>query len=365
MKAIRNETTDSPRSDPRPGVLADGGRLLDAFLAEAGEPAFRSGQIRRWLFRSHVDSFEDMTDLSVGLRERLAERFRLFSSSVDNAAGAIDTTQKLLIRLQDQELIEAVLIREDPRATACVSTQVGCPIGCPFCASGLDGTRRNLDSHEIVEQILLLDRLAGDGGLTHLVFMGIGEPLLNFENLRDALTTLQSDRGFGMASRRITLSTVAPPGKIRRLAEIPLPINLAISLHAPDDALRDELVPANCGVDALVEAAAEYRRSTGRQVTFEYVLLHEVNDRPEQARALARLLEGTDTLVNLIPFNPVPGTGFEPPTAAAVAEFRAILERGSISTMVRKRKGRKIDAACGQLRLRSLRNRPPVDTQAS
>lgn len=354
-----SSASPAPASNPAAAtpLLADDGTALAAFLEEEGEPRYRAGQIRQWIFEKTADSFDEMTNLSVDLRQRLAERFRIHSCSIEEKAGSDDHTRKLLVRLDDGEIIESVLIGEGQRQTACVSTQVGCPVGCPFCASGLDGTRRNLRAHEIVEQILLLEKLAARaGGLTHLVFMGIGEPLLNFENLQKALETLNDEKGLAMAARRITLSTVGPKGKIRRLAEIPLPINLAISLHAPNDALRDRLVPGNAGVEALVDAASRYRKETGRQVTFEYVLLRDVNASAEHARELARLVRGTDAAVNLIPFNPVPGTGFQAPTTDEIHEFRSILERANVAVTIRKRKGRSIDAACGQLRLNRIRN---------
>jgi len=336
---------------PLPGILDTRDRPLDAWLEEIGEPPYRARQIRRWVFGRGARSFREMTDLSKPLRERLESERAVFASRIVETSGEGDETTKLLIELADGETIEAVLIREGSRSTACVSTQVGCPVGCPFCASGLAGTRRNLHAHEIVEEILMLRALAEEsGGLTHLVFMGIGEPLLNYEALESALRTLHAEDGLGMASRRITLSTVAPRGKIPRLERLPLPINLAISLHAPNDEIRDRLVPGNGGVDELIRAATGYHRRTGRQVTFEYVLLAGVNDGETHARELSERLSGTGCSVNLIPFNPVPGTGFHPPESADVTRFRDVLDERGIAVTIRKRKGRAIEAACGQLR---------------
>ena len=343
-------------SDLLPGILDDRESSLEGWLETIGEPAYRARQIRRWIFARGARSFREMTDLSKALRERLEAERSVFSSRIAERTGSESDTSKLLLHLADGETIEAVLIREGERATACVSTQVGCPVGCPFCASGLAGTRRNLHAHEIIEEILMLRALAEEsGGLTHLVFMGIGEPLLNYESLEKALETLHAEDGLGMASRRITLSTVAPRGKIPRLERLPLPINLAISLHAPNDEIRDRLVPGNCGVDELIRAATAYHRRTGRQVTFEYVLLSEVNDRESHAEELARRLAGTGCSVNLIPFNPVPGTGFHPPGTDDVSRFRDVLDRRKIAVTIRKRKGRAIEAACGQLRWNRMR----------
>ncbi len=346
----------SANSDATTPILAEGGADLERYLGELGEKPYRVGQIRRWLFRTQATGFDEMTNLSTELRARLAERFVPFSCELEQRPESPDHTTKLIVRLRDGEQIEAVLIREDARSTACISTQVGCPVGCPFCASGLDGTRRNLEAHEIVEQVLLLDRcLPESERLSHLVFMGIGEPLLNFRSLVSALETLHEEAGFGLAARRITLSTVGPKGKIERLQRIPIPINLAISLHAPNDELRDRLVPGNSGVRGLIAAAESYREQTGRQVTFEYVLLRDVNASLEHARELAGLLRSTSCSVNLIPFNPVPGTGFETPSTQEVHDFRRELERAQVPVTVRKRKGRAIEAACGQLRLNRIR----------
>jgi 23S rRNA (adenine2503-C2)-methyltransferase len=347
-------------------VLSAESPTIEEFLQARGESPYRLAQIRAWIFRKKARDFGDMTDLGLDLRRALSEEFRLFSCAVEEIRDAGDRTEKALLRLEDGERIEAVLLREEDRATACVSTQVGCPVGCPFCASGLDGTVRNLQAHEIVEQVLLLDRLLeGDRHLSHLVFMGIGEPLLNFDAVRAALETLHSDRGFGMGARRITLSTVAPRGKLAKLDTLEIPINLALSLHAPNDALRNRLVPGSGGIEKIVAAAHAYGERTGRDVTFEYVLLEGVNSTPEHARQLARLLEGSQATVNLIPFNPVEGTSFRPPDVPAVRDFRRILERSGIRVTTRKRKGRSIDAACGQLRLRRERREPGERSQAS
>jgi len=336
--------------ESRPPILGAGAEL-ERFLEARGERPYRARQIRRWIYRRRAESFDAMSDLPAGLRHALARAFRPLSGRVLRATRSADGTSKLLIGLDDSESIEAVRIEEGRRATACVSSQAGCPVGCPFCASGLDGVRRNLEVHEIVEQALRLQREGRDGpDLTHLVFMGMGEPLLNFDHVAEAIRELHDPDRIALGARRITVSTVGPRGKIERLARLPHPVNLAISLHAPDDELRDRLVPGNSGVRRLVETAVRYRDRTGRQVTFEYVLLGGVNATPGHAHELARLVRGTGCSVNLIPFNPVAGTGFSPPSPDEVAAFREVLRRRRVPVTIRKRKGRSIDAACGQLR---------------
>jgi 23S rRNA (adenine2503-C2)-methyltransferase len=247
-----------------------------------------------------------------------------------------------------------VLLRQGPqRRTICISTQVGCAMGCVFCASGLDGVVRNLTTGEIVEQMLRLDRLLGqDERLSHIVVMGMGEPLANLDHLLPALDEATNPQGLGIGARRITISTVGIPAAIRRLAEKDLQYHLAVSLHAADDELRNQLVPVNAkiGLEAILEAADDYFAATGRRLTFEYVLLGGVNDRPSDARKLAALLRDRTALVNVIPYNPVAGLPYQTPAPEAVSRFTSILEQSGIAIRVRRRKGDKINAACGQLR---------------
>jgi 23S rRNA (adenine2503-C2)-methyltransferase len=269
---------------------------------------------------------------------------------------ADDGTEKLLLALHDGQQIECVLLRQgDQRRTICISTQVGCAMGCVFCASGLDGVVRNLTTGEIVEQMLQLNRLLdSEERLSHIVVMGMGEPLANLNHLLPALTEASRPAGIGLgiSPRRITISTVGLPQGILRLAAEHQPYHLAVSLHAPNDELRNRLVPVNrnIGLDAILEAAEEYFRVSGRRLTFEYVLLGGINDRPEQARQLAARLAGRTALVNLIPYNPVIGLAYESPSSEAVEKFVSILERSGLAIKVRRRKGDQIDAACGQLR---------------
>jgi 23S rRNA (adenine2503-C2)-methyltransferase len=249
---------------------------------------------------------------------------------------------------------------EAGRRTVCISTQVGCGMGCVFCASGLKGVERNLSRGEIVEQVVRLrNLLPADERLTNLVIMGMGESLANLDNLLPALDRICSPEGLGLGQRRVTISTVGLPEKMRRLAAEDRQYHLAVSLHAPTEALRDELVPINArvGLEAVLAAADDYFRRSGRQVTFEDVLLRGVNDRAEDAAALAGLLEARKAHVNLIPYNPVAGLPFERPTPAAVRRFVGILRSRGVSVSVRKTKGRAIDAACGQLR-RRLEDQP-------
>ncbi|HKD37495.1 MAG TPA: 23S rRNA (adenine(2503)-C(2))-methyltransferase RlmN, partial [Pirellulales bacterium] len=249
--------------------------------------------------------------------------------------------------------IECVLLRDGPRRTICISSQVGCAMGCVFCASGLDGVVRNLTAGEIVEQMLRLARLLpADERLSHIVVMGMGEPLANLQNLLPALGEATSSTGLGIGHRRITISTVGLPPAIRKLAELDSRFQLAVSLHAPNDHLRTELVPVNknIGLESIIEAADHYFEVSGRRLTFEYVLLGEINDRPQHAHKLATLLSGRLALLNVIPYNPVAGLPYRAPTRAAQKRFLEILCEAGINVQVRERKGDEINAACGQLR---------------
>lgn len=331
---------------------------LEVWLAERHEPSYRAGQIRQWLLRRRVDQFDQMTDLPKELRAALVEEFFVWSSRRVAHQKADDGTEKLLLQLADGEQIECVLLRDDRNhRTACISTQVGCGMGCRFCASGLGGLVRNLTTGEILEQLLHLDRLLPAGErLTHIVVMGMGEPLANLDRLLPALASATDSQGLGIGARRVTISTVGLPAGILRLAEAGVQYHLAISLHAPEDALRTQLVPANRGVGirALLEAAEQYFQKTGRRITYEYVLIEGVNDQPRHARALAALLRGRKALVNLIPLNPVPELPYQTPAWSQVERFMALLQAGGLNVHVRYRKGDQIEAACGQLRRRSF-----------
>ncbi|MDG2382855.1 MAG: 23S rRNA (adenine(2503)-C(2))-methyltransferase RlmN [Pirellulaceae bacterium] len=326
---------------------------LETWLKEQNQPAFRYRQIVNWMFAGRAGSFADMTNLPQSLRDALSRDFRLWSTQVTRHTKAADGTEKLLLQFRDTSQIECVLLREGQRRTICISTQVGCAMGCVFCASGLDGIKRNLTTDEIIEQMLRLQRLLPlEERLSHIVVMGMGEPLANLDYLLPALDWAHADRGLGISARRITISTVGLPKSIDRLSRLAIPYHLAVSLHAPTDPLRNRLVPVNhqIGLQSIMEASDRYFEVSGRRLTFEYVLLAEENDRVEQAQQLARLLQGRNALLNIIPYNTVDDLPYRTPTPHAVQQFCKALTSQGIQVQVRQRKGDKINAACGQLR---------------
>ena len=346
---------DTPASPValRPILDLSGPELAD-WLKAHGYPAFRTQQVRRWLIQRRINTFDQMSDLPVTLRRQLSEQFRFCSFETVGHQIASDRTEKLLLRLHDGELVECVLMRDPGRRTVCISTQVGCAMGCVFCASGLRGVKRNLTPAEIFEQVLVLHRLmADDEKITNIVVMGIGEPLANFRSLMTALSLLTAEDGFGLGARRITVSTVGLPEKIREFAQSGQQYNLAVSLHAPNDQLRTEIVPVNknIGIREILDAAEEYHEITGRRISWEYVLLSGINDQPRHAEELASLLQGRTAHVNLIPMNGVSELVMTAPREPQTQQFLEILMHRGIPATVRKRKGADIDAACGQLRL--------------
>ena len=337
-----------PLLDATPHELRD-------WLVARGHRAYRAKQVIRWVAEGRAESFGAMTDVPRRLREELEADWTVFATTVDHHDVAPDGTDKLLLACPDGRRIECVLMAEDDRRTVCISTQVGCGMGCVFCASGMKGVVRNLAKGEILEQVIRLRNLLPDGErLTNLVVMGMGESLANLDNLIPALDWICSPDGLGMGQRRVTISTVGLPEKMHRLADLDRQYHLAVSLHAPTEALRDQLVPINekVGLSAVMEAADAYFHKSGRQVTFEYVLLAGVNDRREDALALAELLRSRKAHANLIPYNPVEGLPFGRPSPEAVRRFADTVRAGGVSVSVRKTKGRPIDAACGQLRRR-------------
>lgn len=333
---------------------------LSAHLAVWGQPSYRVGQVWAWLYRRFATSFDEMSDLPAGLRERLAHEFRLTvphqSALIHAAAG---DTHKALLRLDDGQLVETVLMEYEAtergrgRATVCISTQAGCAMACVFCATGQQGFARNLTSGEIVAQVLHMARLLRDQGghITNLVFMGMGEPLANYEQTMRAIRVLAHADGFNLGQRHMTLSTVGLVPMIRRFAREGLQVGLAISLHAPDDAERKRLVPtATHGVRDILAAAHEWSIATGRRFSVEYALVDGDNDAPEQAARLAVLLRDYPCHVNLIPVNPTANAATRRPARARVLAFQRELAQRGINVTVRAEKGIDIAAGCGQLK---------------
>jgi 23S rRNA (adenine2503-C2)-methyltransferase len=347
----------------RRGLLDVPAEELRAWLVERGQPDMRIKQLRRWLFAGRASAFTQMTDVPRALREHLEQTFHLFSTRIDRALVSSDGTEKLLLRLVDDQLIECVLLKEADRRTVCISTQVGCAMGCVFCASGIGGVVRNLRPAEIIEQLIhARNRLPADERLSHIVVMGMGEPLANLDALLEALELATSPEGLGISARHVTISTVGLPARIRRLADLGKAYHLAVSLHAPNDELRTNIVPTNdkVGLEAILDAADYFQATTGRQVTYEYVLLRDVNDRPEHAHQLAKLLRGRQAHINLIPFNDVAGLPYRRLKQEALTAFVDILRQVRLSVKVRKRKGADIEAACGQLRREALAEPAPA-----
>ncbi len=324
-----------------------------AWLSQAGQPAWRAKAVYRWLHARRANSFSDMTDLPHDLRQQLDAELRIWTTHIARHQVAEDGTEKLLLQLHDGQQIECVLLRDGIRRTVCISSQVGCAMGCVFCASGLDGVIRNLTTGEIVEQLLQLTRLLPpEERLSHIVVMGMGEPLANLDRLLPALAVAQSPDGLGISQRRITISTVGLPSAIDRLCHENPGYHLAVSLHAADDLLRTKLVPVNksIGIHAILSAADRYWETSGRRLTFEYVLLGNLNDSPDHARSLARFIGKRAALVNIIPYNTVDGLPWEEPTDASRERFLDVLRNAGVNVQTRRRKGSRIDAACGQLR---------------
>jgi 23S rRNA (adenine2503-C2)-methyltransferase len=331
---------------------------LEAFLEGAGYRRFHARQIFRWIHRRGVTDPREMTDLPHDLRDWLAATAAIHTPAVERREKSVDGTEKFLLRLSDDRHIEAVFIPDTPAMTFCLSTQVGCAMACAFCLTGRMGLARHLTAGEIVGQVRVL---AGALGLRdapfNIVLMGMGEPLHNYDATMTALRMLCDEHGFAMSPRRITLSTVGLLPQLERLGREPIMPNLAISLHAPTDVQRGELVPINrkYGVADIIDACKRFPLRKRSRITFEYVLLAGVNDRPQDARRLAQLLSGVKAKVNLIPLNPAAGIPFERPSDDAVDAFAKILADRGATVSVRKSRGRDIRAACGQLIVESDR----------
>ena len=313
------------------------------WMAERGHPTYRTRQVFDWIMCRRSQSFDLMSDLPKQLREDLDREWTIFGTRIAYHDIAPDGTDKLVLECRDNRRVECVLMAEASRRTVCLSTQVGCGMGCIFCASGLKGVERNLRVDEILEQVLhLRNLLPPEETVSHIVVMGMGESLANLDNLVAALDRLCSaDHGLGISQRRVTISTVGLPEKIRKLAALDRQYHLAVSLHAPTESLRNTLVPVNeaIGLGAVIAAADAYFEQTRRQVTYEYVLLRGINDRAADAMALGRLLATRQAHVNLIPYNPVQGLPFERPDVDTIGQFLAILRKWKVSATVRKTKG--------------------------
>jgi 23S rRNA (adenine2503-C2)-methyltransferase len=361
---------------------------LEAQFKAWGEPAYRVTQVLDWLYARRVTSWEAMTNLPKALREKLRGNYSLTTLELARKQGSRDTTQKFLWRLPDHSLIESVLIPANPalygevsdRHTLCVSTQVGCAYGCKFCASGLEGWKRNLGVEEIVEQVLAVERWNSSNAergtanaenqfplpppeaktgrfIDNLVIMGMGEPLANYDNLITALKILNAPWGGGIGARKITISTSGLAPQIRKLADEPLQFRLALSLHGATDETRNRIMPVNrkYPLRELTAACDYYQQKKGRMITFEYILIAGVNDGLDQIAPLAKLARTLNAKVNLIPYNKVEDLSWERPTEEVQEAFLAALEKQKVTATLRREKGHDIDAACGQLRLKTER----------
>jgi 23S rRNA (adenine2503-C2)-methyltransferase len=356
----------APSTDPRPPLLGLSRAALADELASIGAPAFRARQLWHWIYHRGLTDFAEMTTLAKDFRAKLADKYRVGRPQVVGDLMSADGTRKWLVRLDDGNEVETVYIPEEDRGTLCVSSQVGCTLTCSFCHTGTQRLVRNLTAGEIVGQVMLARDALGewpspqDGRLlSNVVMMGMGEPLYNFDAVRDALKIVMDHEGLAISRRRITLSTSGLVPMIRRCGE-EIGVNLAISLHATNDALRDVLVPINKKHDlaSLLDACRTYPGvHNARRITFEYVMLKGVNDSPAEARALVRLLDGIPAKVNLIPFNPWPGAPYECSDEAAIQIFGDIVNAAGYASPVRTPRGRDIGAACGQLKSESQRLR--------
>jgi 23S rRNA (adenine2503-C2)-methyltransferase len=343
---------------------------LEAQFASWGEPAYRVNQLLEWLYAKRAANWDAMKNLPKSLREKLSASFTLQTPELIRKQGSPDTTQKFLWRLHDHSLIESVLIPANPalygdasdRHTLCISTQVGCAYGCKFCASGLEGWKRNLQPHEIIEQVLSVERACATPedparAVDNIVVMGMGEPLANYDNLLKALKILNAPWGGGIGARKITISTSGLAPQIRKLADEPLQFRLAISLHGATDEVRAKIMPVNkkYPLKELVAACEEYQNKKGRMMTLEYILIAGVNDSIEQTRPLAAIARKVFAKVNLIPYNTVEGLEWERPSEEVCENFLEALENQKVTATLRREKGHDIDAACGQLRLKTER----------
>ena len=328
---------------------------LEHLMLDWEEQIFHAKQIFSWVYKKGAVNFDDMTNLPVALRNNLKNEFSVFDLKLIKSSKSVDGTEKFLFALKDEELVESVIIPSEKRITACISTQIGCKYACAFCASGMKGFERNLTHGEIIQEVLFLNKQIQPKKITHIVFMGTGEPLDNYDAVMKAVRMINSADAIGIGSRRITISTSGVIPGIEKLAQEGLQIELSISLHAADDALRSQLMPVNkvYPLEDLIDCCREYIKKTGRQVTFEYILIKNLNSSLESARKLVKLLIGLKIVkVNLIPANVIKELRIEPPEMKEILFFKDYLMKNGLHATLRKQRGEDIEAACGQLRLR-------------
>ncbi|HEY9853260.1 MAG TPA: 23S rRNA (adenine(2503)-C(2))-methyltransferase RlmN [Leptolyngbyaceae cyanobacterium] len=321
---------------------------LTDWVKQQGQPAYRGRQLHQWIYEKGIRNLAEITVFPKQWREDLAD-INIGRATIHYRSVASDETVKYLLKLDDGNIIETVGIPSEKRLTVCVSSQVGCPMACDFCATGKGGFIRNLARHEIIDQVLTVQE-DFQRRVSHIVFMGMGEPLLNVDHVVGAVKSLNQDVGIGQ--RGITISTVGIPGKIRSLAEYQLQVTLAVSLHASNQTLREKLIPSakHYPIETLLSECREYVKITGRRVTFEYILLAGLNDLPEHAQELAEYIKGFQSHVNLIPYNPIHEADYQRPNAKRIQAFVSALEKRHIAVSVRYSRGLEADAACGQLR---------------
>jgi 23S rRNA (adenine2503-C2)-methyltransferase len=366
--------SSSTGENPKVDFLGLEAPQFDSMVQGWGLPKFRAQQVRDWVYGKSVLSIEAMSNLSKLDRDKLNALINFTTGKISAHQISEDGTHKLLLEWANGSQAETVMIPDEDRRTACVSSQVGCPVGCKFCASGMEGVKGNLTAAQIVEQVVQLNELMSEearrqGGtearnevagrasphrINHIVFMGMGEPLANYANVMQAIRVLHDPKGLNISARKITISTVGVPVRMKQLADEELPLNLAISLHAPTEALRRQLIPwaEHFSIDEILNAARYYFQKTGREITFEYILLSGVNDKPEHARQLVQLCKSIRANVNLLRYNEVETLPFQRPKSESVMAFQEILRRGGVNAHVRTSRGRDIAAACGQLRRR-------------
>lgn len=359
----------------KPLIFGETKETLAEKLTAMGEKSFRATQILEWIYKRRAKSFAEMTNLPNALRERLEAEFDFMPAKLITGKAAGDDTEKLLLQMRDGVLVECVILRapqtvgDEPRSrkTVCISTQVGCPQGCKFCASGLAGWKRNLEAGEIIAQLMFVCWLGAEQGekglrdtgftdFDNIVVMGMGEPLLNYENTLNALRIANAQWGLGVGGRRITISTSGVVPKIYDLAEDPLGFRLAISLHGATDEVREQIMPVNkkWPLAELLPAAKTFSEKHGRMITLEFILIANINDSPEQARELAKIARNLHAHVNLIPYNKVEGLAWERPSGNRQMAFLRILQEHAVPATLRREKGNNINAACGQLRLKNI-----------